>query len=146
MTNLAINVKEAAGQHASRTAVRLDDHVLTYADLDDRAARVAGWLRQHGLEPGDRVGVMLPNVLAFPVLYYGVLRAGGTVVPMNPLLKSREVSQYLGDCGAKLVFAWQSAAEEAAAGAAAVGAEFVEVTTSTLDEIASWPPFTEVAA
>jgi long-chain acyl-CoA synthetase len=146
MTNLAINVKEAAGQHASRTAVRLDDHVLTYADLDDRAARVAGWLRQHGLEPGDRVGVMLPNVLAFPVLYYGVLRAGGTVVPMNPLLKSREVSQYLGDCGAKLVFAWQSAAEEAAAGAAAVGAEFVEVTSSTLDEIASWPPFTEVAA
>ena len=98
-------------------AVRLDDVVLTYAELDDLTARVADRLRERGVEPGDRVGIMLPNVPAFPVIYYGVLRAGGTVVPMNPLLKAREVEHYLGDSGAQLVFAWTAAAAEAATGA-----------------------------
>ena len=49
---------------------------------------------------------MLPNVPYFPVVYYGILRAGGVVVPMNVLLKEREVSFYLEDPGAQLVFAW----------------------------------------
>ena len=49
------------------------------------------------MKPGDRVGVMLPNVPYFPVAYYGVLRAGGVVVPMNVLLKGREVGFYLED-------------------------------------------------
>ncbi len=128
--------------------MRLSDEVLSYAELDDRTARVAGWLRQRGLRPGDRVGIMLPNVLAFPVLYYGVLRAGGAVVPMNPLLKAREVRHYLSDSGAALVFAWDTAADEAAAGAAAAaaGAETVTVTAGSLGEMASWPSSPEVAA
>ena len=58
--------------------------------------------RRRGCEPGDRVGVMLPNVPYFPVAYYGVLRAGGVVVPMNVLLKGREVGFYLEDPGAKI--------------------------------------------
>lgn len=103
MTNLASNLAQTVGRCPDRPAVRLDDTVLTYADLDDRTARVAGWLRERGLGPGDRIGIMLPNVVAFPLLYYGVLRAGGTVVPMNPLLKAREVQHYLGDSGARLV-------------------------------------------
>ena len=65
---------------------------------------------------------MLPNVPHFPVFYYGVLRAGGAVVPMNPLLKAREVAHYLGDSGASLVLAWETAADEAAAGAEKAGA------------------------
>ena len=89
---------------------------------------------------------MLPNVAQFPVLYYGVLRAGGTVVPMNPLLKAREVEHYLGDSGAKLVFAAASAAAEATAGAAAVGAEAVAVDADTLTEIAAQPSSPEIAA
>jgi long-chain acyl-CoA synthetase len=84
MTSLAANLRDAAGQYPGKAAVRLDDTVLTYADLDDRTAWVAGWLRRSGIQAGDRVGIMLPNVLAFPVLYYGTLRAGGVVVPMNP--------------------------------------------------------------
>ncbi len=80
---------------------------------------------------------MLPNVLEFPVLYYGVLRAGGVVVPMNPLLKAREVKHYLGDSGTRLIFAWPPASGEAAAGAG--DAEAVTVTPGWLAEMASWP-------
>ena len=103
--NLAHILDEAVRHAPGRPAVRLDDVALTYAELDDLTARAADRLRDAGVEPGDRVGIMLPNVPAFPVIYYGVLRAGGTVVPMNPLLKAREVEHYLGDSGAKLVFA-----------------------------------------
>jgi long-chain acyl-CoA synthetase len=144
VTNLAINLKDAAGRYPDRPAVRLGDEVLSYAELDGRTAQVAGWLRERGLRPGDRVGIMLPNVLAFPVLYYGVLRAGGVVVPMNPLLKAREVKHYLGDSGARLVFAWPTASGEAEAGAADAGA--VTVTAGWLAEMASWPSSPEVAA
>ncbi len=89
---------------------------------------------------------MLPNVLQFPVCYFGVLRLGGTVVPMNPLLKSREVAHYLGDSGARLVLAWETAASEAQAGAAAAGAGAVIIDGASLAEIAQWPLSPEVAA
>jgi len=69
--------------------------VITYAELDAASARVAATLRARGLNPGDRVGIMLPNVPQFAVVYYGVLRAGGVVVPMNVLLEQREVAFYL---------------------------------------------------
>ena len=144
MTTLVSSLESAARTHPDRPAVVLDDTVLSYADLWDRTARVAGWLRQRGQQPGDRVGLMLPNVPAFPVLYYGILRAGGVVVPMNPLLKAREVKHYLGDSGARLAFAWQTAADEAAAGAAEAGAESVVVDGGSLGEMAGWPSSPEV--
>jgi long-chain acyl-CoA synthetase len=135
MANLASNLVEAAGTYPDRAAVRLDQLVLTYEQLDERSARVAGLLAARGVEPGDRVGLMLPNVLQFPLLYYGVLRAGAVVVPMNPLLKAREVEYYLGDSGARLCFAWQGAAAEAAKGAEAAGAGFVPVTPDAFDRL-----------
>ena len=70
---------------------------------------------------------MLPNVPEFPVAYYGVLRAGGVVVPMNVLLKRREIAFYLEDSGAKLLLAWHGFGEEARGGAADAGAELIEV-------------------
>ena len=126
-TNLATIVTASAARDADAPAVRLGDRTLTYGDLDDRSARLATLLHERGLERGDRVGVMLPNVLEFPVLYYGVLRAGGIAVPMNVLLKRREIEFYLGDSGAKLLLAWHGFAEEARAGAEAAGAELIEV-------------------
>ena len=117
MTNLASNLANTARAHTDRAAVRVDDFVLTYRELDEASARVAGLLNERGLKPGDRVGIMMPNVAEVPVVYYGVLRAGGTVVPMNPLLKAREVAYYLGDSGAGLVFAWHTFADQARAGA-----------------------------
>jgi long-chain acyl-CoA synthetase len=125
--NLAENLEETAARHPQRTALRLEDAELTYAQLDDGSARVAALLRSKGLEPGDRVGIMLPNVPYFALCYYGVLRAGGVVVPMNVLLKEREVAFYLGDPEAKLCFAWHEFAEAGEAGAAKAGAELVTV-------------------
>ncbi len=85
--NLASILTDTAGRLGDRTAVKLDDAELTYAQLDEGSARAAAFLKSKGLEPGGRVGIMLPNVPYFPVAYYGVLRAGGVVVPMNVLLK-----------------------------------------------------------
>ena len=81
---------------------------------------------------------MLPNVPEFPIAYYGVLRAGGIVVPMNVLLKRREIAFYLEDSGAKLLLAWHGFAEEAREGAADAGAELIEVEPAALRR-RCWP-------
>src|SRR5688572_29740802 len=112
-SNLARLVTESAERHPERPALALDDAVLTYAQLDAATARVAGFLAEKGLQPGERVGIMLPNVPYFGVIYYGVLRAGGVVVPMNVLLKGREVAFYLDDPEAKVLFAWHGFEEAA---------------------------------
>jgi long-chain acyl-CoA synthetase len=114
MPNLADLLTRAASQHGDRIALKLDEQEANYAFLHEAAARVAGLLKARGLEPGDRVGIMLPNVPYFAVAYYGVLRAGGVVVPMNVLLKQREVGFYVGDSGAKALFVWHGFAEAAA--------------------------------
>jgi long-chain acyl-CoA synthetase len=146
-TNLASIVTESAARDAGADAVRLGDSALTYAELEDRAARLATLLREHGLEPGDRVGVMLPNVPEFPISYYGVLRAGAVVVPMNVLLKRREIAFYLEDSEAKLLLAWHGFLGEARDGAADAGVELIEVEPAafgaTLDGL---EPTAEMAA
>ena len=96
---------------------------------------MAGLLKAKGLEPGDRVGVMLPNVPYFPVVYFGVLRAGGAVVPMNVLLKGREVKYYLEDSGAKWLFAWHDFAEAAEQGAGEAGAEPIVVKPGEFEKL-----------
>jgi long-chain acyl-CoA synthetase len=108
--NLATKLARSAKRFPHRPAVRLDTTVFSYADLDDGSARAAGLLRERGMRPGDRVALMLPNVPEFAIAYYGILRAGGVVVPMNPLLKEREVKYYLGDSGARLIFAGEAVA------------------------------------
>ena len=101
-TSLASLLTETARAHADRPALKLDDTVVNYAVLNEGATRIAGLLKEKGLQPGDRVGIMLPNVPYFGIVYYGILRAGGVVVPMNVLLKGREVAFYLKDSGAKV--------------------------------------------
>src|SRR5258705_1319016 len=125
--NLAYNLIRTSQAFPDRPVVRLDETVLSYADLDEGSARVAGLLRECGLRAGDRVAVMLPNVPTFAVIYYGVLRAGGIVVPMNPLLKAREVAYYLDDSGARLIFAGPDSAEAVQAGVVRTGADAVIV-------------------
>ena len=75
--NLGSIVTEGAERYVDRPAIRLGERELSYAELDRDSARVAALLAERGLEPGDRIGVMLPNVPEFPLAYYGVLRAGG---------------------------------------------------------------------
>src|SRR5579875_4077795 len=105
MSSLALNLIDAARRHPERIALRLDEVEIPYTGLDAASACLAGLLAAHGLRPGDRVGVMLPNVPYFAVAYYGVLRAGGVVVPMNVLLKERETTFYLSDSQAKAIIA-----------------------------------------
>ena len=144
MTNLATNLVDTGAREGHRPAARLDDAVLSYADLDDRSARVAGWLHGRGVGRGDRVGIMLPNVIEFAVLYYGALRSGAAVVPMNPMLKSREVQHYLADSGSSLVFASTSAVDEASIGAARAGTPCVRVDSALIDQIAACPASRDV--
>ncbi|WP_353946648.1 long-chain fatty acid--CoA ligase [Streptomyces sp. HUAS MG91] len=117
MTDLFTLLARSARSHPDRTAVREGDTALTYARLDDLTARFAARLRARGLRVGDRVAVALPNVVHFPVVYYGTLRAGGVVVPMNPLLKADEMAFVLRDCGARIVVSAPGCAAEAASAA-----------------------------
>src|SRR5436190_59704 len=133
--NLAGILTDTAERHGDRPALKLDDTVVTYAQLDEASARVASLLAAQGLEPGDRVGIMLPNVPYFGIVYYGVLRAGGVVVPMNVLLKGREVGFYLEDPGAKLLFAWHDFEDAASQGAEKAGAELILVKPGEFEEM-----------
>ena len=108
MPNLADLLSRSAAERPDRVAIKLDDSELSYAALDDAAARTAALLRAKGVQPGDRVGIMLPNVAYFAICYYGALRAGAAVVTMNGLLKEREVAFHLGDSGAKVLLAWHA--------------------------------------
>jgi long-chain acyl-CoA synthetase len=132
MTNLSSLLEHAAAGHPDHPAIRLDDFVLSYAELRQAAGRMSTLLAAAGVQPGDRVGIMLPNVPAFPIAFYGALAAGAVAVPMNPLLKSREVAYYLSDSGAKVLLAWHTAAGEAAKGAADAGAEVIVAETADL--------------
>ena len=143
--NLAESLARTAAAHPHRVAIRLGDDTLSYRDLDDASARVAGLLAARNVGPGDPVGIMLPNVPQFAVAYFGVLRAGAVVVPMNPLLKAREVAYYLGDSGAPVIFAWHAAEEEAEIGAKQVDAEAIVVDPGTFgDLLAAATPAPEV--
>ncbi len=90
--NLADNLAATAAAHPDNVAIKLDDFELTYAALNGASALAAGWLQEHGVGPGDRVGIMLPNIPQFPILYFGALRLGAVVVPMNPLFKDTYVA------------------------------------------------------
>jgi len=127
MANLSSVFQQAATDHGERPAVRLDGLVLSYSQLRDAAGRATCLLASLGVAPGDRVALMVPNVPAFPIAFYGALGAGATVVPMNPLLKSREVAYYLQDSGSKVLLAWHVAAGEAAKGAAGTGTRVIKV-------------------
>jgi long-chain acyl-CoA synthetase len=135
MPNLADLLINSAAAHPEHTAIKLDDRELSYAELAAASARVAGLLQAKGVKAGDRVGIMLPNVPYFAVAYYGALRAGATIVPMNVLLKEREVAFYLRDSGAKVLFAWHEFADAAHAGAEQADADCVLVEPGELEQL-----------
>src|SRR3954470_1348610 len=146
MTNFAAQLTDAASDGPERPAIKLDDLVLSYGVADAAAQRLAGVLRSKGVGPGDRVGLQMPNVPYFPVIYYGALRLGAVVVPMNPLLKGREVEYHLSDSGAKVLVAWHDFADAANAGAEAAGAEALLAKPGEFENsIGSAEPVNEIA-
>ena len=111
MLNLASLLEDSAQQYGDREAVVLGETRLTYAQVDGAANQVANLLVARGIGPGDKVALSCPNLPYFPIVYYGILKAGATVVPLNVLLRGREVAYHLADSDAKAYFCFEGTAE-----------------------------------
>jgi long-chain acyl-CoA synthetase len=123
---------ESAQRHPDRTAVIWagntgPDASVTYRDLWAETRAVAGVLRERGIGPGDRVAMMVPNVPAFPRIYYAVLALGAVVVPIHLLFKRDEIGFVLKDSGATLLVLAASSLEEALPAAAAAAVDTLSV-------------------
>ncbi|MFJ2091122.1 long-chain fatty acid--CoA ligase [Streptomyces sp. NPDC087901] len=101
MLNLSSLLEHSAQEHPERTALVLGDTRLTYAELQSRSQDIADVLRDRGVGKGDKVALSCPNVPDFPAAYFGILRVGAVVVPLNVLLRPQEVAYHLTDSGAK---------------------------------------------
>ena len=102
--SLAELLEESCARYADRPAFTSMGKSITYRDLDLQTRKIAAWLQSLDLQKGDRVAVMMPNVLQNPIAVYGILRAGLVVVNVNPLYTPRELEHQLRDCGAKAIF------------------------------------------
>jgi long-chain acyl-CoA synthetase len=100
--NLATTLTESALEQPSKFVCRTADLDISYAELDDQTGRFAAALLDKGVERGDRIAVQLPNVPEFLVAYYGILKAGCVMVPMNPLFTEPETAYVLGHSGARV--------------------------------------------
>ncbi|MFB1063482.1 long-chain fatty acid--CoA ligase [Natrinema sp. H-ect4] len=105
MTNLVTDVAETVEEHPDSAAIAYEGTELSYEEFWERTGQFAQALENRGIGEGDRVGIYLPNLPQFVTAFYGTLRAGGIIVPMNPQYKAREISHMLGDSGAKAVVA-----------------------------------------
>lgn len=111
MLNLAVLLEGSARSVPDRTAVVAGETRLTYARLEAMASAVAASLAERGIGRGDRVALTCPNVPFFPVVYYGVLKTGATVVPLNVLSTAREIAYYLKDSKATAYFCFEGTPE-----------------------------------
>lgn len=116
MLNLALLLEQSARRDPGKVAVILDDYRLRYAEVNGAANKVANALVKLGVRPGDKVALMLPNTPHFPICYYGILKTGAAVVPLNVLFKQNEVQYHLEDSDSVALIAWEGFLEEAAPG------------------------------
>jgi long-chain acyl-CoA synthetase len=145
--NLATILRESAAARPDKIAVICGEFRMTYAELDAASSRVAVGLARRGLRPGDAVGLQLPNVPQFVVAYFGILRAGCIVVPMNVLFKAPEAAHVLRDSGARMLITWAGAVEESAKAAADVGlTDLVVLGTPSIPQESVGLPFERLLA
>jgi long-chain acyl-CoA synthetase len=145
--NIASWVTERAATDPDLPAIKQGETILSYGSLDTAAARFATILHRHGVKAGDRVAMIMPNVIYFPIVYYAILRAGAIVVPMNPLLKAGEITYTWNDSGAKLAVVFPLFAEEAVKAASVTGTEVIITVPGDWDaELARTEPTEQVAA
>ena len=136
MLNLATILEQSVLRHGGKAAFVLGSYELTFSELDAAARAVASELVALGVAPGDKVALSCPNLPQFPVVYFGILKAGAVVVPLNVLLKAREVAYHLADSEAKVYCCFEGTPElaigsEGAAGFAATpGCEQLVVITA----------------
>ena len=107
MANLAALLETSAQKYPERTAIVFGDTRLSFAQVDGAANQVANLLASRGVSKGDKVALSCPNLPYFTIIYYGILKAGATVVPLNVLLKAREVAYHLDDSDAVAYFAFE---------------------------------------
>ena len=119
--NIAVMLRETASASPDRAVTLFAGSKMTYAELDVLSDRLAAGLDAAGLRPGHPVALQLPNIPQFLVAYFGILKAGGVVIPLNVLLKAPEVAFQLADSGARMLITWEGILGEAAKGAAAAG-------------------------
>src|ERR1700722_1846408 len=129
--NLAVILRESARRAPAKTAVILGETRLSYAQLDELSDRVAAGLAAAGVAPGDRVGLQLPNIPQFVIAYFGILKAGGVVVPMNVLLKAPEIEFQLRDSGARVLITFGALLDESAKAAEAAAVTSLYVVTES---------------
>jgi long-chain acyl-CoA synthetase len=107
MLNLSVLLEDSARKYPTRDALVLGETRLTYAQVNGAANQVANLLVERGIKPGEKVALSCPNLPYFPIVYYGILKAGAVVVPLNVLLKGREVAYHLADADVKAYFCFQ---------------------------------------
>ncbi|MEV5572971.1 long-chain fatty acid--CoA ligase [Spirillospora sp. NPDC052269] len=107
MYNLSVLLEDAARETPDRDALVFGDLRLSYAFLNTVANQVANLLRERGIGPGDKIALSSPNLPYFPMVYFGALKAGAVVVPLNVLLKPREIAYHLTDSDAKAFFCFE---------------------------------------
>jgi len=100
MLNLVTLLEDSAREYPDKTAVVCGDTRLTFRELNETACRVANGLVAAGIQAGDKVALTCENSQYFPMAYYGILKMGGVVVPLNVLLKRREIAYHLNDSDA----------------------------------------------
>jgi long-chain acyl-CoA synthetase len=96
-------LEDSFRKYADRNAYVCMDKFLTYGELDQLSQKMGAWLQSKGLQPGARIAIMLPNVLQYPVAMAAILRAGYTVVNVNPLYTPRELQHQLVDSGSEAI-------------------------------------------
>ena len=111
MTNLAELLEKSAASYPDRTAVVSGDTRLSYAEVDAAANQVANLLVDAGVRPGDKVAFSCPNLPYFPMVYYGILKAGAAVVTLNVMFRGREVAYHLADSDATVYVAFEGTSE-----------------------------------
>ena len=111
MLNLSVLLEDTARRHPDRDAVVLGDVRLDYQTLNAMANQVANLLVSRGIKPGDKVALSCPNLPQFPAVYYAILKTGAVVVPLNVLLKGREVAYHLEDSDAKAYVCFEGTPE-----------------------------------
>ncbi|MEU8239001.1 long-chain fatty acid--CoA ligase [Actinoplanes missouriensis] len=144
MLNLAVILRESATARPHTPAIMYDGGTISYQDLDLLSDAVAAALTSRGIRPGDRVALHLPNIPQFPIAYFGILKAGAVVVPLNVLLRAPEIGYQLADSQARLLITWGGALEEAAKGAAEAG--LTDIYTVGPADTTPAQPFTELTA
>jgi long-chain acyl-CoA synthetase len=107
MLNLASFVTNHAAFEGNTVALRLGEKCYSYKELDVASNQIANYLTSLGIKQGDKVALSCPNLPYFPMVYYGILKTGAVVVPLNVLLKAKEIAYFLKDSDAKALLAFE---------------------------------------